>query len=356
MPLVLQASEGLAPILDWKISISSNSPASMALVGDQLVVLTEKAVVALDADTGKQNWLVEHREGFWPRSLATSTALVAVGSPNKVIVMSIIDGSLLWQQELVGELLWPPTIAGNHLFVGTAFVGPGISPQPSRKAWAYGFDVISGEPLWTFETDTYTQVTPAVNQDRVVFAGSRLAGPGEADIDEGGYSQFYAVSKHSGELKWTVSRKEGFIKSLAIDDTHLYFLAYADALFALDISDGDEVWKYSTENWSPGFTLDNGTLYFGSDNAFVHAVEAKSGTAKFRAPLEGVFNAPRTAPVVRGHDLYFQGNNNRLYCMTVDTGQLLWKTEPLDRPRVAPEISSDRYFVLGRNGELSLLN
>jgi len=77
----------------------------------------------------------------------------------------------------------------------------------------------------------------------------------EPKVEKGGHLRLHAFDRQNLQLHWQVDTQDGFLKSLATDGPHLYFLAYTDMVYGLDSQTGDEIWRYPTENWSPGFTL-----------------------------------------------------------------------------------------------------
>lgn len=337
------------PQLQWQTAVLDGLTSPPVLAGGKVMVATDTAVIAYMPDTGQELWRIAPDGGVWSRSLAADENTVFVGIPGGVLALRLSDGQPMWQQPLEGELIWPPLAADGRLYVATAFVGPGLPPQADGKAWVYALEAISGRVEWSAKTAAYALVTPAANQDLLFVGGSWLS---EEAVAEGGHLRLHAYDKQTGMLVWSSDREDGFLKSLAANDTHLYFLAYTDMVYALDAAVGSETWRYPTENWSPGFRLYAGELYFGSDNAFVHAVDGQSGTAVWRAQLEGIFNAPRSTPVVEGKALYFQGNDNRLYCLNRETGEVCWQTEPQARSRVPLVVGDGRLFLLGQEGIL----
>ena len=89
------------------------------------------------------------------------------------------------------------------------------------------------------------------------------------------------------------------------------------------------------------------TLYFGSDNAFVHAVAGADGSQLWRVHLEGVFNAPRAGPLIDGGRLYFQSNDESIYALDRATGQIVWQTPPQVRSRVGLALADDVLYLVG---------
>lgn len=339
----------MLPTLVWQQEIGPGLRASAQVAGGHVIVATDTAVLAFDPISGDESWQVQPDGGVWRRSLVATDNLVVVGVPGHVLALDATTGATLWQQPVVGELQWQALLLDEVVLLGTAFVGPDAPPVADGLAWAYALDAATGAVVWGNETAAYSLVTPVVNDNTVIVAGSKL---GDAYIEEGGFLRLHAYDRETGELRWSVDREDGFVKTLGVDDEQLYFLAYTDLLYGLSLTDGEVVWQYPTENWSPGFNMTDGVIYFGSDNAFVHAVDAATGTAVWRQQLEGVFNAPRSPVTVAGDYLYFQSNDNRLYSLSRESGAVLWQTEPQARSLFAPTLGYGHLYLVGNDGVL----
>ncbi|MBE2221338.1 MAG: PQQ-binding-like beta-propeller repeat protein [Anaerolineae bacterium] len=337
-----------APRLQWQVDPGAGMNAPAQVAGGNVIVATETAVLAYHPQTGAEVWRVTPERGVWSRSLAGNGRMVAVGIPGGLLALDAVDGTQLWQTDMVGEVLWPPLVTETAVYVGTAFVGPGVEPDPDGKSWIYALDARDGAVHWSVETETYALTTPAVAENRLVVGGSFLAGD---DVEEGGGLRIYAFDRTEGTTLWHVDSLDGFIKSLAVDE-YVTFLAYTDMLYGLNVADGTLAWKYPTENWSPGFVADEHVVYLGSDNAFVHAVDGSTGTAVWRQPLAGVFNSPRSRPVLAGDKLYFQSNDNQIYALKKENGSLVWHTEPEPRSRVSLALGEGFLFLTGQDGVL----
>lgn len=335
------------PQQQWQTEIGGGLAAPAQWLDGRLIVAGDTAVIALDAQTGAELWRVTPPHGVWSRSLAVGNGRVVIGLPGGLLALQASDGQQLWQQATTGELLWPPLVRDAVIYVGTAFVGPGIDPQPEKHAWVYALAADSGQTLWAVETDTYTLTTPVIGEEQMVIAGSFLP---ETAVSEGGGLRLHAFDRKTGSPLWTTDTHDGLLKTLALDAQHVYYLAYRDMLYALDGHTGAVVWHYPTENWSPGFTLADGRLYLGSDNAVVHAVSGSEGTAVWRVPLTGIFNSPRARPAIAGDLLYFQSNDNRLYALERDSGAIRWQTDPQPRSRVALTVGDGAIYLTGQDG------
>ncbi len=339
------------PALRWQVAIGPGLKAPAQVAGGHVVVATDTAVIALNPATGAESWRMPSAAGVWRRSLAASGDQIVVGVPGYALALNAVTGEELWRQPVTGELLWPAFITEETILLGTAFVGPDAPPVADGLAWVYALDAATGAVLWAHETAAYTLITPVAANGLVGVAGSML---GDSAVKEGGHLRLHLYDLASGALRWSVDREDGFVKTLAMDEQSLYFLAYTDVLYGLSLADGSVAWQYPTENWSPGFgfSREEEAVYFGSDNAFVHKVDGASGTAVWRQPLEGVFNAPRSPVVLAGDSLYFQGNDNRLYALDRANGAVLWQTEPQTRSLFAPTLGLGHLFLVGSDGVL----
>ncbi|MEZ4512566.1 MAG: c-type cytochrome domain-containing protein [Chloroflexota bacterium] len=201
-------------------------------------------------------------------------------------------------------------------------------------------------PGWEFDIEETNRDGPTLTVDGVEITAVSLIG-----ANEGGHLRLHLLTS-DGTLLWAVDTIDGFLKSVALDDKQLYYLAYTDMVYGLSLTDGAEVWHYPTENWSPGFTMSDGTLYFGSDNARVHAVAAEEGTAVWQTPLEGIFNAPRSEPNIVGDYLYFQSNDNRLYGLNRLSGAIVWQSEPQPRSRIPLTVAGSQLYLATQDGVL----
>ncbi|MCA9899952.1 MAG: PQQ-binding-like beta-propeller repeat protein [Anaerolineales bacterium] len=337
--------------LIWQRPFGMGLKGPAAFAAGTVFVATDTAVYALDPTSGDTVWELVLDGGIWSRSLAANDTAVIVGSPGKMVALNPADGAILWQLPLVGDLLWAPLVTDGLVVAGTAFVGPGVTPNPDGKAWVYAVELASGELMWSWETAVYTLTTPTSNGSQLVVGGSFL-NP-ESDVEEGGFLRLHAFDQTTGELQWQTERQDGFIKSLAANEDTVFLLAYTDMVYGLDGRSGEVRWQYPTENWSPGFSWQDGVLYFGSDNAFVHAVDGGLGTAVWRTQLEGVFNAPRAELTLDERTAYFQGNDNQLYALDLASGELVWHTTPQPRSRVPLTFGNGRLFLVDQKGTLS---
>ena len=86
----------------------------------------------------------------------------------------------------------------------------------------------------------------------------------------------------------------------------------------------DERWVFKTKNAIEGApAVVNGTVYVGSLDKFLYAIDLATGKDKWSVKL-GAF---RASPSVRGDRLYIGDIDGRFYCVNIADGKTLWKFE-----------------------------
>ncbi len=150
-------------------------------------------------------------------------------------------------------------------------------------------------------------------------------------------SILYAVDLSNGKIKWRLSTG-GEIRSNVLIDNNNLFLAGGDGVFyALDKTTGRVIWKrvfnknaqilgerkYDIADYytcSP--VMDNNTLFFGSGDGRVNAVEAKNGELLWSYQTNDIIHA---TPVLYNRKLFVGSFDGNLYALNSTNGQLIWK-------------------------------
>lgn len=180
-----------------------------------------------------------------------------------------------------------------------------------------------GQRLWSFFVRGGVEAGMAWINDRLFFGGND--------------GEFYSVSLSDGKPHWSFSTKSENLGAPVIHDGIVYVQTGASVVYALDASNGHQVWIYSRIEGS-GLSvrgaakpvLIKDTLYVGFADGFLVALNAKTGTLKWETAL----NKNRKykdidAFVVQDGDLlYVTGYDSGLYCLKQETGNLVWKMEP----------------------------
>ncbi|HET8923111.1 MAG TPA: PQQ-binding-like beta-propeller repeat protein [Candidatus Acidoferrum sp.] len=233
-----------------------------------------------------------------------------------------------WQFQTSGQILSSPTIAGDTLYVG------------SSDHLLYALKVADGTLKWKFKTDGRVTSSPAVSAGLVYFSS----------MD----SSFYAVEAATGQLKWKF-KTEGerrfaakhlhgaepaaetmpdpfdfYLSSASVWNGTVYFGSGDTNIYALDAASGGLKWKFKTNDVvhsSPA--ISEGVLFAGSWDSYFYALDAVTGKEKWRFKtgedpiIHNQVGIQSSAAVADGV-VYFGCRDSKLYAVDATTGKERW--------------------------------
>jgi outer membrane protein assembly factor BamB len=218
---------------------------------------------------------------------------------------------------------------------GPAHLGVYDSPAPTLSALK-----------WKFKTDGRIFSTPAVSGG-LVYVGS-------SDHN------LYAIHSADGSLAWKFKAGQAVNSSPAVENGIVYFSSLDGNFYALEADSGQVKWKFATSGErrfaAPGIhgispstetmpdpfdiflsspAVAAGSVFFGSGDHSVYALDATTGTLRWKFETGDVVHA--TPAVVEG--VVYVGSWDRyLYALDVRTGSLIWKFQTGDDPKLHNQI------------------
>jgi outer membrane protein assembly factor BamB len=217
---------------------------------------------------------------------------------------------------------------------------PASSP-PSPSAWPLGrgnplsTGVYPGtlpeklEVLWTFEPEKAGFEATAVIADGVVFVGS---------LD----GEMFAVNLADGSEKWKFPTEAGFRAAAAFRDGRLYAGDMDGVVYCLDAATGEELWKFSTDgeiSGAPGFYQDK--LLVGSQDATLYCLNL-DGTEAWRFTIGDQIRCGITVVENRA---FLAGCDGLLHIVNLDTGESAASVKiGAPMPGSTPAVLGDRVY------------
>lgn len=295
----------------WRVELDDPLSAGVGSDGRLAVVVSTRGeVVALDAATGSEVWRARAgTEVLAPPAIGDSVVVVRA-SDSRLIAFNAQDGSRRW----VFQRSTPPlslrsfggmTVEGNVALVG----------YPGGKLVAV--NLANGGPLWEL-----TVATPrgATELERVAdVAGTPVLGRREicAVAYQGRVACFDATN---GNALW--SREFSSSVGMDRDDRLLFVTDDADAVHALDASNGASVWKQDAlkrRGVSRPLAVD-GLVAVGDVEGYVHLLDRSSGEFAARARTDGSAIVAEPRPL--GADsLVVQTRDGGLYVFAVGSAR-----------------------------------
>jgi len=249
---------------------------------------------------------------------------------------------------LAGALLG--AVIGAHGSTrGNAFaVEPTMFRADARHGGLYqatGVPVLHGVK-WKFRTAGAIVSTPAVSGGTVYFGSSD--------------HNLYAVDVTSGALRWKFPTHGRISSSPAIAAGRVYFGSYDSAFYAVDAASGTLAWKFATggerrfsakhlhgaepaaevmpdpfDVFLSSPVVAGDTVFFGSGDGNVYALEAASGALRWRFHTGNVVHA---SPAVADATVYVGSWDSYFYALDAATGKERWRFKTGEDPRINNQI------------------
>lgn len=174
--------------------------------------------------------------------------------------------------------------------------------------------------------------------------------------------KFYSIEMSTGRIEWQFDSKSENLAKPLLHEGVVYFLAGNNVFYALDASNGQQLWLYSRQDTSEfsirggsQAALHNGVLYVGFSDGSLVALNASNGSPAWEVLLNKNkrFRDIDATPVIDGQNIYVSGYDDKLYCLNFN-GEIQWR---IDGGGYSPvTVVSDRIYYPTTNGEVLALN
>lgn len=225
---------------------------------------------------------------------------------------------------------------------------PRVAPQPLAGRMA--------EPVWTFKSGGPIWSSPVVADGTVYF------GSNDGNV--------YALNAKSGKTLWQYKTEGRVMGRPTIEGQHLYALSDDGNLYKLERPSGRLIWKFDTHGGAvardlPGpksetydyqmsaAVVAGGTVYVGSADKRLYAVEAETGRERWRFDTQGIV---RSTPAVEGGLVFFGSYDHHVYAVDAQTGALKWKLDTLQPVVSSPLVAAGTVYIGSRSSDLFALD
>jgi outer membrane protein assembly factor BamB len=199
-----------------------------------------------------------------------------------------------WQFHTKGQVLSSPAVAGDNLYFG------------SSDHCLYALDLATGTQKWRFKSEGRITSSPAVTAGVVYF---------------GSYDgNFYAVNAATGELKWKF--QTGGERRFAAK--HLHGAEPASET----MPDPFDFFLSSSVVW-------NGGVYFGSGDTNVYALDAATGSLKWKFKTGDVVHG---SPAISGGTLFIGSWDSNFYALDASSGKEVWRFKTGEDPDIHNQV------------------
>jgi outer membrane protein assembly factor BamB len=269
---------------------------------------------------------------------------LAVDSPNKVVAVDTATGDAVWSTP-TGDLQvsGAPAIGNGFVYLTTMTDDETGGPNPGALI---ALDVATGAEKWRYPTDASIQSSPAL-ANGTVYISTRDG-------------KLMAVDATTGQMRWSfdiyagtpptdIAWYIGRLTSLApssptVANGVVYVGNNAGQVIAIDADSGTEKWRFQTDGmFSSALAFADNRLYFASvktdesagidpENSWVYALDATNGNRLWQKQVGMVEIA---SPVVVDGRVFMEvldrhvisegGHTDSVWALDAKTGGVVWK-------------------------------
>jgi len=293
----------------------------------------ELGLACLDEENGTVLWL----NSLGGKGGASTPAI----SDDRVFVGSL-TGDLYCLNSTTGKTLWNRTLDKNPGWWGVAssplVQGETVYVMSFSDGAIHSLD-LDGKEMWNMTTGRIHPFASAAS------SGRRLYFPG-------GDPALYCIDATSGELVWKAPQESQITATPALWND-LAFIVTEKALKALNASTGQEIWKVAINGTmsSPAISFDR--VYVGSDDGstgHLACFNAQNGSQVWRTEVNGPV---RSSPLVGDGKVYFGTNTEAgvIYSLNASNGSVAW-SYPVHQYVMASAAGSDGVIFIGSDDGL----
>ena len=259
---------------------------------------------AIDAKTGFLIW--QYTRNQPPECMCSQASILSGG-----MLFAQSDGHSLYAFEPSGaapsKRLWQ--FPGNGAPLTSPVVAEGLVVFGSGDHNVCALDAKSGEVKWTGTTGYVFAAAPAIS-DGVVVIG-----------DQGGNIDGYDLK--TGKSLWSFSAGTIDVAAVIAGDS-AYVVSEDHSVYALNITNGQQVWQYSMDDYAEFSPLLAGNLVIAANQAGqLVALDAKTGKLAWQTNLNGTpFSQPEFWPAENA--VVLKIGDHAVGAFDVATGKALW--------------------------------
>jgi outer membrane protein assembly factor BamB len=266
--------------------------------------------------------------------------VVAVNSSNQDVLWSYVIATTSTGGMSCGPTSTPtaiyttPTLDGDLVHVGT------------YGGEVYALTRADGELVWVYPPKGEGYIGAVVGSP-VIANGIMYIGSSDGKI--------YTLNITNGKRKWETDSilADKLWTSPAVADDAIYVSTLEGHICALSAETGSLLdWSFEAEaGFASAPVIDEGTIYVGSFDRRLYAIEIGSNASMWRFPEEEpADNWFWASPVVSGGVVYAACLDGKLYAVEARTGEELWEFDAGEPIVSSPVLTGERLIVIDQSG------
>lgn len=244
-------------------------------------------------------------------------AVYFVTDSGSILAVDTKKHTAIWSDNGAPKITHPGVLGATHVFFEGGATVFGLDPQTGKQTWTSG--LVIGAPLI---------------ENGLVFMGNLSTIDAALESNQRAY--VWTADTSSAGNPNNSSDTGAAVSSMAISGNVLYAGTEGGTVFAFDISNASvnlpagapevkarQIWTYKTGGKILSrAAIANGIVYIGSDDHYLHAIDAKTGQRRWAFKTG---DAVETSPVVFNGLVGFASNDNVFYAVDAAKGTEAWR-------------------------------
>jgi len=320
--------------LVWRFQTDGQIKSSPAVYDGLVFVGSSDAnIYAIDLKNGRQVWQYRTGDAVEASPCVVEGSVFVGSSDNFLYALDAKTGRLLWKYETGGQILgaanWTrslkkfeirnskfeiPTEGGVWILVG------------SYDNKLHCVDSANGKVIWTYETDSYINGSPAIDKFEIRNSKFEIPAKGGLAVFGGCDAMIHVISLADGSKATQIDTGSFIAASAALFEGRVYVGNYDGVFISADIASGKIVWKY-TGGDAPFFSsaaVGENIVVVGGRDKRVHCLSRDDGKLLWTFATLGEVDS---SPVICGDKIVVGSKDGRIYMIKASDGDLVWSYE-----------------------------
>lgn len=338
----------------WSNSLSGNAKIYSQLspvVNDNVVYAAGRTgqVKAIDLSTGNTKWNIDLSNSSLFRSqsallsggVSADDKYVYLGSERaKLYTLDKNNGSVIWQQDTKGEIVAKPISTDDMVIVRTTSgYLQALSQENGNEVWQTNLEV----PSLTLRG----QSTPALAYGAIILG------------DDSGHVNAYFAK--DGQLIWQqrISQPSGSTEIAKLNDVDttpiidqglVYAIGYNGNIAALDLSNGQTVWKKSLSS-THSFVIEQNHIFVVDQDDNIYALAKNGGAVIWKQ--SDLLHRQLTDPIIYQNYVVVGDFEGYLYLIDINSGEVISKTQVSSSGLAADlTVADNKIIIQAKNGNV----
>lgn len=338
----------------WSNSLSSDSKIysllSPAVEGNVVYAAGRGGQIkAMDLLSGKVLWnidvsnssLFSSQSALLSGGVSVDDKYVYVGSERATVyALDKTNGTIVWHKDVKGEVIAKPISFEKNLIIHTT------------NGFLQGLDLATGNDKWEVSLNTASLSLRGESVPATAY-GAIIVGD-----DVGHVNAFYA---QNGQLIWQqrISQPSGSTEIAKLNDVdttpiieqnRVYAVGYNGNIAALDLSNGNIIWKKVLGSIH-SFVINDNQILVVDQNDDVHALNKNGGSVLWKQ--SELLHRQLTDPVIYQNYLVVGDFEGYLYLIDITSGNIISKTNVSSSGlQSKPIVADNKLIVQAKNGNV----